>query len=201
MHTAQVHARDHGRADPSLRDVLDAAIARCDDGARMVAFMGQRGAGQEGPDDDVLAGPATAEQLDEVFGRAGALAVALDQTLQPAHVALVTSLSLRDAQPPMGIFLAPLLFNQLAGPDADELERVSRELNTGQQAAPVRRMEIRTLSDRFEVDDELGVERPRCPHCRRSLKGNIDMVTLDVQGAAIEVLACATCGAALAINP
>ena len=136
------------------------------------------------------------DEVDEIFRRAAALSVGLDQPLEAEHVAVIATLHPEVGSAGAAGAIRHLLLYELTGPTAGDLSGLMKQLD--RDIAPVQRRILR-LEGSWPTDDESDrVVEPSCGRCGAHLQGGLHRTTVETdEGERIDVVMCIRCGATL----
>lgn len=209
MANATQLARADGRSSPAVIDLFRAGMARSssDQIAQMLPMfdLGMRSGSQQADP------PAAAdEKVDEIFRRAGALAIALDQRLAPDHVAAIAA---RDDDLGSHSILAVfrhVLVAVVAGPDPEEQQRLVTSLRDEQADEEWSHHSIGSFTSvPLRATTELGEDRsweqsqhdgPRCSGCRRPFQEPLPVAEIETEAGPVDVVMCSACGQVLGLH-
>ena len=198
-----------GRSEPAINDIMRAAAGRSTSRhLAHIASMFELMATREAIDRQALE-PATAAEVDEIFQRAGAFAVALDEPLEADHVAAVAARMVEDEPGPMALFRLGLM-GMVAGPDEDDQRRIQVAIQDQadrdefgpltSELEPTEYGKVWSTSFRSDTDDDTpGGVAPRCGGCQRSYGAPLRMIELVTEVGPVNALACPHCGTVLAV--
>ena len=136
------------------------------------------------------------DEVDEIFRRAAALSVGLDQPLEAEHVAVIATLHPKVGSAGAAGAIRHLLLYELIGPTADDWSGLMKQLD--RDIAPGQRRMVRLEGAWLTDEENEGVVEPSCGRCGASLQGGLHRTTVETdQGERIDIVICIRCGATL----
>lgn len=148
---------------------------------------------------------ATPEQLDEIFQRAGALAVALDEPLAAAHVAAIAPRVGDQQQRGVLRMFGQMLMGIVTGPDEEQQRQLQAEIEeqsgqAGTSPDVVRKSFTMRLGEPDEGTSATDT-RPRCPSCHVPLEEPLPVADLTTRAGPVAAATCGNCGTIIAVLP
>lgn len=204
-HEAAERARQDGRDAPSVRDLFEVAVDGSGPQIRMASNHFFRHLPAANPPTETSAGE---DEFDDIFRRAAALAVALDQDPADDHVVVVCSLHPDAGDPGVRGFIRQLALQSVGQFDAEAHSALFERIRDAQQPQSFGGQSasgfvpLRPVGPPADAGfaGEPGLADPCCTRCGTAVEDNLEGSDVTVGDRTIHVVACGVCGAVQGIQ-